>query len=447
MIKKVALFLAGLMLVAGIVYFGSQKFAGMTADKKPASSENSAKPKQYTFQEIALQKTDISVGFEGKKLGLTLPVYVENNRYYLPLTEIVDKVGGKISLEDGTAKIEVKDLKLELKTKENSFVSNSTSNTLKKKAIVSGDVVYVSLYDLTKMLNLKTDWDENGNSIGLYWNRDKLQANKQPGNGKPALMRFEDVTAAQRYDTSESLEKLRIMFDYCYSRNIPMSLGWVPRYIDPTKNIDNDPAEKHSMHNADFVFTLDYFADRNGKIGLHGYTHQSGNQVSIDGIEFNGKYNASESSVKERLEHAIADAKKLEIPIAFFESPHYAATPAQKKVIEKYFNIIYEYKLSEKEKNITRVSVGDRTVKYIPTPLNYVNGPEDTDNMIRKIRALNSGTLGSFFYHPSIEFGFITVKKGADGYPYYEYSDQSPIHRIVNTFIEAGYQFKDINSL
>lgn len=83
----------------------------------------------------------------------------------------------------------------------------------------------MSLYDLKKMLNLKVVWDEKNNSIGLFWNRDNTSASKQPDNGKPALIRFEDVTPEQRYATGESLEKLRIMFDYCYSRNIPMHLA------------------------------------------------------------------------------------------------------------------------------------------------------------------------------------------------------------------------------
>jgi hypothetical protein len=446
--KKIVFVCAGIFLIAGAGFLIKNHFYKSSSVAAESSSAYKTNVKTYSdFKGINLKKENITVSFEGNSLNLTLPVYVDNNRYYLPLTEIINNINGKITIKEGIADVEVNNYKISLNTSENYFTLNGEKFNLKKKVVVSDDIVYVSLFDLKKMLNLKIDWDEANNNIGLFWNKDTIAADKQPESGKTALLRFEDVTADQRYATSESLEKLRTIFDYCYSKNIPMHLGWVPRYIDAKNNIDNDPAGKYSIHNANFVYTLDYFVDKYGIIGLHGYTHQYGNQVSIDGIEFNGKYNSSEKSVRERLGYAINDAKKLEIPISFFESPHYAATPSQKKIIEQYFDNIYEYRVSQSEKNITKVNSGDRVVKFIPTPLNYVDGKEDTDNMIAKIKALGKDELGSFFYHPSIEFEFITIKKDINGYPTYEYSSESPLHRIVNTFIDHGYKFKDINTL
>ncbi|HEX2924644.1 MAG TPA: DUF2334 domain-containing protein [Ruminiclostridium sp.] len=376
-----------------------------------------------------------------------MPVYVDNNRYYLPLTEIINQMNGKMTIKDGMAYIEANGNKINLDTLKNYYVSNDKQFSLKKRALVFENIVYVSLFDLQKMLNLKIDWDEANNGIGLFGNKDSLPPNKQPESGKTALMRFEDVSADQRYATSESLEKLRAIFDYCYSRSIPMHLGWVPRYIDSKNNIDNDPAETYSIHNANFIYTLDYFSDKNGLIGLHGYTHQYGNELSISGTEFSDRSNNSEKSVRERLNFAINAAKKLDIPIDFFESPHYSATPYQKRIMEQYFNIIYEYRLSYTEKNISKIKVDNRVVKYIPTPLGYVNGRYDTNHMLSKIEALKSTTLGSFFFHPSIEFDFIALKKSANGYPSYVYGDNSPLHMIINTLIKKGYVFKDINSV
>lgn len=50
------------------------------------------------------------------------------------------------------------------------------------------------------------------------------------------------------------------------------------------------------------MYTLDYFIDRGGIIGLHGYTHQSGAEVSIDGIEFDETRNNDESIIRERVQ-------------------------------------------------------------------------------------------------------------------------------------------------
>lgn len=417
------------------------------SDGNEAPKLSIAESKYHEPKDIKLKKETINVNFEGNKLNLSLPIYEEYNRFYLPLTEIMNKIQGDFTFKNGKASINVDKNKIDLYAKDNYFIKNDKKDFLKKKTLITDNSIYVSLYDLKKMLNLKVVWDEKNNSIGLFWNRDNTSASKQPDNGKPALIRFEDVTPEQRYATGESLEKLRIMFDYCYSRNIPMHLAWVPRYIDPQKNIDNDPSVKYSIHNANFIYTLDCFADQNGLIGLHGYTHQYGNEVSISGTEFNGNRNTSEETIRKRLEYAIDCAKKLDIPISFFESPHYAALPSQKKMMEQYFDNIYEYQMINLEKNITKVNNGNRVVKYIPTPLNYVQGKEDTDNMVNKIKTLTNGTLASLFFHPSIEFEFIELTEDPNAYPSFKYEESSPLHRIINTFNKSGYTIKNINSV
>ncbi len=447
-LKNVILVCIVIFLFSGIMVFCIGCSNNLADGQNKLNNYLSKNLKEYPDLDAKdFNKENISFYFEGNKLNLNMPIYVNNNRYYLPLTEIIKQINGKIRLESGTVYIEVNNFIINLNTKDNYFIINDFKYDLKKNSLVVQDIVYISLFDLKRMLNLEVNWDEEKKTIGLFWDRTKLHGANQPSSGKNALLRFEDVTADQRYSTAESLEKLRVIFDYCHSRNIPMHLCWTPRFIDKKNNIDNAPAQTYNIHNANFVYTLDYFTDKNGLIGLHGYTHQFGDELSISGTELSGRNNTSEKSVRQILENAINDAKKLEIPISFFESPHYAATPTQKKIIEQYFDNIYEYQQSFREKNITKVTVGNRTVKYIPTPLNYLNGKEDTNNMINKIKALNAETLGSFFFHPSIEFDFITLKKDTDGYTFYEYSDYSPLHRIINTFIESGYSFKDINSI
>lgn len=217
--------------------------------------------------------------------------------------------------------------------------------------------------------------------------------------------------------------------------------------MNPGKGIDNDPSAQSNLYNADFIFTLDYFIDRNGLIGLHGYTHQHGTEESVDGIEFNSRINASEKSVRERVEAAINCAKKLEIPVCFFESPHYDATKLQKRIIGQYFNYIYEGYKSQSEKGITKVKIENRIVKFIPTPLNYVDGVKDLNNMINKITKLPAKSLASFFYHPNIEFEYIKIARDKTGYPTYTYSEKSPLHQLLKVFSEKNYEFKSIQDL
>ena len=61
---------------------------------------------------------------------------------------------------------------------------------------------------------------------------------------------------------------------------------------------------------------------------------------SAVGFEF-GNTQPSTSRFKERIEKAIETAKYLDIPISFFETPHYAITEEQNKIAEDYFKILY----------------------------------------------------------------------------------------------------------
>ena len=74
-------------------------------------------------------------------------------------------------------------------------------------------------------------------------------------------------------------------------------------------------------------------------------------------------------------------------------------------------------------------------------------GTLTTETMLERIGSLGEGDLASLFYHPDFEFFFITLGHGDDGYPYYVYSTQSPLHRVVNAFTERGYTFVGIGSL
>lgn len=419
------------------------------------AKDNNTSDLSFTkFKGLDMEKDTISIYFEGKDLKLSLPVYTKQNRYFLPLSEIVTKLNGEISLKSNTANIKAFDTSVILNGDDQTFTAKEKVYKLLRKPVISEGVVYASLFDIVKMFDLKTDWDYTSKSIALFKNREQLVAKEVTKSPKIALVRLEDIAASRtyRYVDAEKLYKLRIVADYLYSKGIPFHIAWVPRYIDSRETIkeDNEPAKQYSMYNSDFVYTLDYFADRKGIIGLHGYTHQYGNETSIDGFEFaNPKNKAPRTDpyAQERVDLAKASANALSVSYGFFEAPHYAASPNQLKVFENNFDFVYEpYSPAGKKGGtyITNVKNGDRVSKYIPTPLDYIDGKGDTNNMIRKINNLPPDVMASFFYHPNIEFEDITVKKEADGYPSYTYSEESTLHRVVKAIEDKGYSFRSI---
>ena len=404
----------------------------------------------WVFKGLNMTEDSVSIKFEGKNLALILPIYIVNNRYYLPLTEIINKSGGKIEQIDNKVTFEINHNIEAIDINNNSFSENGQQVKLKKSIIISGNFVYISMYDFCRMLNLKSDWDIKNKVLSFSYNREITVKKQIPTFGKPVLIRLEDIAPGYLYNYPDALEKLRIIADYLYSESIPFHVAWVPRYIDPrpSSKLDDDPSQQNSLLNADLIYTLDYMIEKNGLIGLHGYTHQYGNSESVGGSEFNSYPNdgipGTVQYTQGRVDMAIAAAKKLDIPYCFFEVPHYAISSKLSKVLEKNFAILYEhYPSTPGQINVSRNE--DNTTIYVPTPLDYVDGKSDLQNMLHKIATIKPGVLASFFYHPYLEFEDIRISKSPDGYPIYSYEGRSILHQIIESFNNKGYKFITVN--
>lgn len=423
-----------------------------SASSKVVTENNNNK---YMSKDINMTKANISLRYEDIDLNLSKPICIENNRYYIPVTEILSKLHGKVSVKNDSTILRLNQCNIIVNQDKDEFVKNERVIKLKEKPIYTNNCVYITLFDFIKMFDLKTKWSIDKNTISLYKNRDIENWTAVSKEGKPALIRLEDIAAGGRYSSEESLEKLRVICDYLHSERIPFHIAWVPRYVNPSKNIDNDLLKDNSMYNADFIFTLDYFIDKGGIVGLHGYTHQYGESESVEGIEFHRSLGDNVPGdikyAQERINAAMEVAAKLKVEYNFFEVPHYAVLYPQQGIIEKNFDYIYEP--YSKDGGITEYNKifykheNGKTTKYIPTPLDYINGKSDCANMLNKIDTLKSDLIASFFYHPYIEFDDIRIYKGEDGYPNYEYSDQSVLHQVVNKLKSKNFIFCKINEV
>lgn len=404
-----------------------------------------SKLKYYDYKKPFIDT--INFKFEDKPVYFYYPVYVYLNRYYLPVENFVNKINGSVKVNKQYLYLNLKNHSAEIDTQKGLMTANNRTVQVRNPVKKFNGVSYISLIDFTDLFDMTTSWDYDSKTISLYFDRCNLKRNAV-STGRTALIRLEDVSVDQVFDTADALAKLRIVGDYLYSDGVPFHVAWVPRYLYPLYKLDNDPSKYYSMYNADFLYTLDYLIKKGALIGLHGYTHQRGNVESIVGLEFNDKFNDTDTVIANRLKAAIKCANILNIPVYFFETPHYAASYGQHKVMEKYFNYLYEPLDSGHEENVYKVTLGKRVVRYVPTLFDYVKGERDTDNMIYKIDTVNPKALASFFYHPNIDFPYIRFTKveGTD-YPYYAYLSNSPLHRIIDTFYKNKFMFKKITSL
>ncbi|MGL4876246.1 MAG: DUF2334 domain-containing protein, partial [Clostridium sp.] len=196
----------------------------------------------------------------------------------------------------------------------------------------------------------------------------------------------------------------------------------------------NDLTASDSFSNIGFINMLDYLINSNGQIGLHGYTHQAGDTSSAVGSELTKNDNSTDAETRKVIESAIYTANYLNIPVHFFESPHYHATANQKEIIGEYFQYQYEpYSILK----YTALHQTDNENLFIPTPLSYVKN-RDASSILKKLKSSPPNFLASMFYHPSIELDYITLNTTNNIFnPVF--NNDSILQKLIEGFKENNY--------
>ncbi|WP_143318522.1 DUF2334 domain-containing protein [Clostridium sp. HBUAS56017] len=369
-----------------------------------------------------------------------IKVLEKAQRYYIPLKSICTVLGFSL-VKNNSEFILTKD-NMNYILSNTDCIINGQSYSLRGNLIFYENKEYISISDIEYIFNLVADFDMNNKVISLLTplsNSNKSE--NELTDGKVALIRLEDFSAESVLLSESGQMKFKIIGNYLNSQGIKYHIAWVPRYKSPSNNIDNDLLSNISIENVGFINTLDYLINHGGQVGLHGYSHQAGNNTSISGIELSHKYNSSEEATRSVLENAIDTASALNIPCTFFESPHYKATSKQKEVIKEYFQYLYEpnsiltfHKIQRENNNL-----------FIPTPLGYVDNL-DVSSIEKGLAHPTPGELASLFYHPYKELNFINFSKENFGVKV-DYSSSSPLQQIVTSINRYNYRTIHVSDL
>lgn len=378
-----------------------------------------------------------------------VPVLLKAQRYYIPLTYICRKMNYIIDDEQNN------DNSLTL-TKENNDYSNDTitlfkdsyerdSNnvSLRGNLLTQDNDIYISISDIEQIFNLIAVFDFTSKTIDLLpSNSSQPEDSSVLFNNKIALLRFEDFTAGDTNSVDKNQTKVKCMADLLYSNGIKFHVAWIPRFKAPTDNIDNDLLTNNNINNVGFVNLLDYLINKGAKIGLHGYTHQSGDDRSAVGEELSKDVNNTEEETRAVVENGIDTAAALNIPCSFYESPHYKDTEMQQKIIEQYFQFLYE----PFNNSTTNIYKTKKNNLYIPTPLGYIQDPNDTSIVDALSSDYNPEKLHSFFYHPSIEIDYINFNT-TNNKLNVSYDENSPLQKIVKALKDNDYSTVHVDEL
>lgn len=406
----------------------------------------------YTnFSGFNMNEDNIKIKINGKILSLKQPIYLDKNRYYISLNEFIENLDGEIQKVNNSLILNIYNETYTINLDDNTVTCPNEKFALKKSLLNKDTMYYIGFSDFSHMLNMYTRWDINNKIINCKVDGFK-STNIVPYRStidQKGFIRFEDVGLTSQPYSKGYFEKLRIIGNYMYQKRIPYHIAWIPRYIIPNLGVDNDPLTKNNFEMAEMVYSLDYFTTHNGLIGLHGYTHQIDNTESGAGFEF-GKYDPSVTNFEDKIKKAINTAAYLDIPISFFEAPHYEITPKQNKIAEKYFKILYypfnDYGIDKADLTKPQLSPYNKTSYYISTPLDYIpQGKEDIT--LAKLKNANIDNMGSVFFHPSLEDKYISLSDDSNGFPTFSYEDNSTLKKLINVLEEKGFKIIKVTDI
>lgn len=397
---------------------------------------------QYCEPPIAYQNVKAGVTIT-LPLGSTDNTLFCNGRLALPLAEGVRLMGAKLKSVNNGYIISLNNVDY--------FVNSSVSGN-RPIIFIYDNMEYINIYNITEPFGYELLIDIKSNKAEVLKEKSN-SLEKIPFNNecKPAYIRLEDIMAdglkpdGRGQYSPLMLEKLKYTAEYLYNQNQEYYIAWIPVYAYPAADYWNDVSKDFNLYNSYFLYVLDYMTEHNGHLGLHGYTHQYGNNESAIGYEWGNDtpYNFNEQS--RRMAAAKEVCHKLGYKDEFFEFPHYGATNEQMLMAEYYFDAVYQSYPDDKYTNyMTYTTRSGKKVYYIPTPADYVHFRRDASIFGRIKTSHDAGYTLSLFYHPTIDEPQFDIKT-EENTRVWNYSEEGSLPAILNYIRELGYCFTSFN--
>jgi uncharacterized protein YdaL len=243
----------------------------------------------------------------------------------------------------------------------------------------------------------------------------------------PAILRVEDLNAMSEPD--ELAQTIKVIHKY----HIPFAFGFVPTYINPQERIELRMSEKPEI-----VSWLKTYVNEGGTPILHGFTHQY-RGVTTDDYEFWDDLGDrpirgdSEAFVARRLEEAIKESMGMGLYPVAWETPHYAASALDYRVMHRFFDTVFERRLAGNHLDSDQYfpyPIVDLYGQFvIPENLAYV--PIDAPSSKPILAAADAAWVvrdgyGSFFFHPFMK--------------------PEILDEIISGIKQRGYTFIDVKS-
>ncbi len=224
-----------------------------------------------------------------------------------------------------------------------------------------------------------------------------------------ALVRIEDV------NPEDDPEKLVRIGRWLEKQGIPFAVSLIPIFRDPANQQEIRLSERPKL-----VAALQELVRRGGTIVLHGATHQHQGRTAED-FEFwddiVGQPIPHETTdwVEERIKLALEECFRCGLYPLSWETPHYAASQEDYRLISRFFNTFYDRVMAAELVGSQQIFpypafLSAFGVWVIPENLGYIDFENpDPNGLIEKARrmlAIRDG-LASFFFHSFVPIRYL----------------------------------------
>ncbi|HVN95070.1 MAG TPA: DUF2334 domain-containing protein [Syntrophorhabdaceae bacterium] len=245
------------------------------------------------------------------------------------------------------------------------------------------------------------------------------------GSSHRALIRLEDVTP------DEEPEVLRRAVNTLIKEDIPFQISLVPVFVDPGSR-----REVRLSESPQIVDILKDATARGATLVLHGYTHQY-RGVTPDDFEFwDGFRNApraddSPELVREKLNGALEECFRSGLYPVAWETPHYAASPADYVEFARVFSTFNEetmIDLQGSQQSFPFATVDTRGLYIIPENIGYL--PQENpspETLIENAR------------------GMLVVRDGIASAFVHDFLDPRLLQETVRGIKKLGYKFVSLS--
>ncbi|WNQ10133.1 DUF2334 domain-containing protein [Paenibacillus aurantius] len=302
---------------------------------------------------------------------------------------------------------------------------------------------------------------------------ERLTVLGEQSDPKFVLLRLEDIGPGGQYESLEGLGKLRTVMEYLEERHIRFQVGVIPRWINylPDGTVYNRQLDQQEDP---YILAFNRIlkkAEASGAVlGMHGYTHQTGDKRREDGHQESGIGNefnvlgspetATPEFARSRVEEGLKVMGAAQLHPDFWEAPHYHISADQEAVFRSYFGIVYENAFGAPGqsdalyRNRENTGYGSPSwgAVYVPTPFSYI--PYNKDEKLIMNQLAKSSKLPSFFYHSFLEFKHLIPVMDdqgdpvyRDGLPEYRYPerDRTNLQKLITALRSKGYTFYSLH--